>query len=367
MAKGLEDTALYRDVALLARNDVGMHPAAEPISVDGFHERQRARARRWPDAILATSTHDTKRGEDARTRLAVLSELADEWLERLERWSADNAAARSNVGGRPVPGIREEWLLYQSLVGVWPADGDAERAEVVERIVAYMRKAVREAKLETSWLEPNEEHEAAVERFVRQVLSPSSAFRVDLARFAQRVARLGVAGSLSQLVLKCTSPGVPDVYQGSELWDLSLVDPDNRRPVDFAERGRLLEGLEGRDPAELLDGWPDGSIKLFVLRALLRLRRERPEAFAGGYRPLAVTGARAANVVAFTRGSGRRVVVAVVSRLTARQDGWGDTACELPRRPMRDILTGRSFGTDGASRLDELLAVLPAAVLVPSR
>lgn len=175
MAKGLEDTALYRDVALLARNDVGIHPAAEPIGVATFHDRQVARGRGWPAAMLATATHDTKRGEDARMRLAVLSELPDEWLDRFERWSSWNEASRTEVGGRQAPDAREEWLLHQSLVGIWPPDGDDARADVVERIVTYMRKAMREAKVTTSWLEPNEQHEAAVERFTREILRPGSA------------------------------------------------------------------------------------------------------------------------------------------------------------------------------------------------
>ena len=366
MAKGLEDTALYRDVAVLARNDVGMRPAAAPLDVEAFHERQAHRARLWPSAMLTTATHDTKRGEDARMRLAVLSELAEEWLERIDRWSSWNATSRSEVGGRTVPELREEWLLYQSLVAAWPADGDADGAEVVERTVAYMRKAMREAKLATSWLDPDEAHEAAVERFIRAILEPSSRFRSDLASFAGRIARLAVTNSLAQLVLKCTSPGVPDVYQGSELWDLSLVDPDNRRAVDFTERARLLEALDGARPSELLDRWPDGGIKLLVLRSLLRLRRDLPAAFAGAYRPLAVAGAHATNVVAYARGTGRRTVVVVVPRLSAALAGWGDTAVEPPGvRTILDVVTDRSFASDRALPLRDLFSELPVAVLSP--
>ncbi len=374
MAKGLEDTTLYRRVGFVALNDVGVHPTPDPIDVDGFHARNRERARTWPRTMLTTATHDTKRGEDTRARIAVLSELASEWLAAVERWSALNRRHGAVVEDVRAPDVAEEWLLYQTLVGIWPPDGVAGD-DLVERVVSYMVKAMREAKRWTDWLEPNESHEAAVERFTRSILGPRTGFRRELNAFAERIAWHGALNSLAQLVLKLTSPGVPDVYQGTELWDLALVDPDNRRPVDFAARETVLSEIADAPMDELVSSWCDGRIKLAVLQRLLRLRRERPELFLeGDYVPVAVEGARADRVIAFERRLGRERALVVVPRRTvglARGDAhlprFGDTGLVLPRGASgrrRDVLTGEDVDLGTSRRVDDLLKMFPVSVLV---
>jgi (1->4)-alpha-D-glucan 1-alpha-D-glucosylmutase len=374
MAKGLEDTTLYRRVGFVALNDVGVHPTADPPDVEGFHARNRRRARVWPHTMLTTATHDTKRGEDTRARIAVLSELAPEWLAAVERWSAMNRRHGSTIEGVRAPDVAEEWLLYQTLVGIWPADG-APGDELTDRVVAYMLKAMREAKRRTDWLEPNEGHEAAVERFTRSILGRGTRFRRELAGFAERIAWHGALNSLAQLVLRLTSPGIPDVYQGTELWDLSLVDPDNRRPVDFAARDALLSEIAEVPPEDLVRGWRDGRIKLAVLRRLLHLRRERPRLFLeGDYVPVAVEGARADRVIAFERRLGRERALVVVPRLSVgltRGDGhlprFGDTALVLQRGAggrRRDVLARHELVLGREVRVDDVLRGFPVSVLV---
>jgi len=376
MAKGLEDTALYRRVAFVALNDVGVHPTADPLGIEGFHERNVARASAWPHAMLATATHDTKRGEDARARIAVLSELAPEWIDALDRWSAMNRRHGSLVEGVRAPSVAEEWLLYQTLIGIWPLGHDAREgtAELTERVVAFLTKAMREAKRETAWLEPNAAHEAAVEAFARAILGPRTRFRRELDAFAERVAWHGALNAIAQLVLKLTSPGVPDVYQGTELWDLSLVDPDNRRPVDFDERGALLAAPPA-DPDALLHGWRDGRIKAEVLRRLLGVRRDRTPLFVdGGYRPVPVDGRHADRVIAFERRSARERALVVVPRHTVGLGGeegsvprFGATELVLGRGATgrrTDALTGAEVVLNSRTRVDAVFGRLPAAVLL---
>ncbi|HUQ51321.1 MAG TPA: malto-oligosyltrehalose synthase, partial [Gammaproteobacteria bacterium] len=380
MAKGLEDTAFYRYNRFIALNEVGGEPQRIGSSVDDFHAANRERARRWPHALSATSTHDTKRGEDARARLAVLTELPDEWAEQARSWRDALHAGAHEVQ----PDANDEYYFYQSLLGAWPPElCDAreldERAlgELATRLRGAMTKAVREAKRHSTWAAPDERYEGAVATLVDSALS-SQAVLAQLAPFASRIARLGVRNSLVQLALKLTAPGVPDVYQGTETWDLSLVDPDNRRRVDFAHRAKLLESVEEglaadrvRSLERWLESWQDGRIKLATLRLLLALRARAAELFAlGTYEACAVEGPRAAEVVAFVRRHERSVVLTAVQRFPVRAErssDWRGTRIAAPpdAEGMVDVVTGRKVGADLDPR--ELFATLPIAVLEPER
>ena len=382
-AKGVEDTAFYRSVRLVALNEVGGDPAQFGTSVDEFHRQNTRRAAHHPHAMLATATHDMKRGEDVRARLAVLSEIPEAWRSALARWS------RRNRRHRGMTSATAEYLLYQTLVGSWPIellDGELDAGALdayAGRIAAYMQKASREAKQHTSWTSPNERYESALENFVRTLLEPSSsaAFLEDIRGFARGVAASGAINGLAQAVLKATAPGVPDTYQGAELWDLSLVDPDNRRPVDFALRARWLAALDAacdggtpreRLAAELLASWQDGRIKLYVLATLLRRARETgPQP----YTALAAEGERANHAIAYARDGD----VVVVPRLPRTLSGdepplggvWESTSIELPQgapATFRDVLTGRQVRAhDRRLSLRDVLAVLPVAVLEPAK
>jgi (1->4)-alpha-D-glucan 1-alpha-D-glucosylmutase len=281
------------------------------------------RAKTWPLAMLASATHDTKRGEDMRARLNVLSEMPDEWARRIARWQLHNRPHRSDAAGRPAPSANDEYLLYQSIVGTWPMHpasllrSDARRAEYVERLKAYALKAAREAKLETSWTAPDEAYEAGIERFVERLFDPPhNPFIDSVMRFLPPILRFGAFNALSQLVLKATAPGVPDFYQGTEFWDLSLVDPDNRRPVDYTTRRDTLPSL---DLASAITRWREGWVKLWLTERLLTLRNRQPGLFAtGSYEPLTVTGAAAEHVIAFRRASGDEAVIVVVTRMLSQ-------------------------------------------------
>jgi (1->4)-alpha-D-glucan 1-alpha-D-glucosylmutase len=371
-AKGLEDTAFYRFNLLISLNEVGADPSRFGRSVQDFHEANVRRLRDWRLEMLATATHDTKLGEDVRARINALSELPDEWGREASRWMRLNRAHRTLVDGEPSPDRNDEYRLYQALVGVWPADlpedlTEAPR-ELVDRLSEYMLKAVREAKVHTSWLTPHQAYEDALARFVERTLTGHGAARFLPAflPFQRRVARLGVLNSLSQATLKLGSPGVPDFYQGTELWDLSLVDPDNRRPVDFDARGRLLDDVDetlrssdadrARRIGEYLQNWPDGRLKLLLTAAGLRLRRELPDVFLqGDYVPLATEVTVRADVVALARVRGDAAVLFVAPRLCAPiadvdhpvplgGDRWKTSRILLPpelaSRAFRDELTG---------------------------
>jgi len=369
-AKGLEDTAFYRYNVLLSTNEVGGDPARFGRSVAEFHEVNGRRQRDWPYEMLTTATHDTKVGEDVRARINAISELPAEWNREVSRWMRTNRAARTLTEGDPAPDRNDEYRLYQALVGCWPpAAGDASEGtvteaprEYVERIQAYMLKAVREAKVHTSWLTPNQQYEDALTRFVERILTgPGGArFLPLMLPFARRIAALGMVNSLSQLVMKLGSPGVPDFYQGSELWDLSLVDPDNRRPVDFEVRRRLLEEadgilqLEGQPRGsrveELVESWPDGRIKLLASTIGLRLRREQPELFLSGtYVPLETEVTVKAGAVAFARTHGSDAVLFIGPRLCAPLvDGslrppLGGHTWKTSRVLLPQELAGRTF------------------------
>jgi len=343
-AKGLEDTAFFRYNLLLSLNEVGGDLERFGREVEDFHASNADRLRERPFEMLATATHDTKLGEDTRARINVLSEIPDEWAREVTRWMRMNRAYRTLVDGEPAPDRNDEYRFYQALVGAWPAD--VRRAQVasdtdspglqpdpgdfIERLRAYMLKAVKEAKRHTSWLTPNEEYEHAVTQFVDRVLAgPGGArFLPAFTPFARRVARAGMINGLAQVALKIGSPGIPDFYQGSELWDLSLVDPDNRRPVDFERRRRLLAALEAllampspertAAVAEMVMHWEDGRIKMLLTTIGLRLRREWPDVFLSGrYLPLVTDVTVRAGLVAFARIAGERAVLVVAPRLTA--------------------------------------------------
>ncbi|MGH2450651.1 MAG: malto-oligosyltrehalose synthase, partial [Candidatus Limnocylindria bacterium] len=321
MAKGYEDTALYVYARLLSLNEVGGHPATFGGTLDEFHARMARRNEQWPLTMNASATHDTKRSEDVRARIDVLSQIPDEWAARVERWRGMVARQRRPVDGAGVPDGNTELLLLQTLVGAWPLD-DAELPAFLGRMKAYAVKAAREAKRGTSWLRPSAAHEAALGAYLEAlVIAPAGGpFRDDLREFLRDLAYWGALTSLAALAIRLFAPGVPDVYQGTELWDQSLVDPDNRRPVDFARRAAALADLDraakGDRAAlarELCASWEDGRIKLYLTAAGLRHRRARPELFAqGAYLPLSATGD--AEVVAFARSHGRRWSAAVAPR-----------------------------------------------------
>jgi (1->4)-alpha-D-glucan 1-alpha-D-glucosylmutase len=395
MAKGVEDTAFYVDNALLSLNEVGGDPDAavrRAASATAWHFWCRGRRRRWPDALSATSTHDTKRGEDARLRLHVLAEAPREWAAAVRRWSEWNAPLRLAVDGAAVPDANEEWMIYQALLGAWPLDARAEGA-LGARFEAYLRKAAREAKVHTSWHDPDEAHETALLAFVEAALrrDADNGFPADFRAFARRVSFAGAMHALGQVVLKCAAPGVPDFYQGTELWDLSLVDPDNRRPVDFAARRRMLAALgkaEGRGRRALVERllarWPDGRLKLYVTWKALEARRADPELFARGeYVPLEVAGGVAGHACAFARRlHGRWAVAVVPRRLLALGLGpgrglapsrWRHATVRLPAaapRRWRDALTGESLRVSAkrgpAVALRRAWRRLPVSLLVAS-
>ena len=348
-AKGVEDTALYRFNRLVSLNEVGGEPESFGVRVRAFHADCRHRVENWPHEMLATSTHDTKRSEDVRARIDVLSEMPGLWRRSLQRWSHMNRARRRVVDDLPAPGPHAEYLLYQTLLGTWPLESldDTALAAYRDRIEEYMIKASREAKRRTSWANVNADYEEALRQFVRASLErrDGNPFPDEVAATARQLARFGFVNSLAQTLLKLTAPGVPDIYQGNELWDFSLVDPDNRRPVDYESRRRLLAELEGsRDARELLDTIEDGRAKLFLTWKALQFRRTHETLFRdGAYVPLRTAGEHAAHVCAFARKHEESLAVIVVPRLTARllgeRDGlpvgaevWTDTTIELPAR-----------------------------------
>jgi (1->4)-alpha-D-glucan 1-alpha-D-glucosylmutase len=381
MAKGLEDTAFYIYNRLAALNEVGGEPQHFGFSVDEFHQRNLERQRDWPATLLATSTHDTKRSEDVRARMVAISERPQVWRASLQRWRVINRRWKRNLDDAAAPDANEEYLFYQTLLGTWPIDaaGQAEKTagpDYIVRIQAYMAKALKEAKMNTSWIQPNEQWDAAMNEFVARVLDPSpkNKFLPSFLPVAEEIARLGAINSLAQVVLKLTVPGVPDIYQGNELWDFSLVDPDNRRPVDYKRRSETLDSLAGATPDELLQQWPDGRIKLFLTQRLLRFRREHAPLFQQGkYLPLGVTGSFVDSCIAFVREHEDNWMVVVVPRLSSRVgfpplgDCWQDTMVDLPqsfrREGAREIFTGRHLATDGAGiKVSEAMAALPVAV-----
>ena len=383
-AKSVEDTAFYRYGRLLSRNEVGSDPAVFARPPEAFHAAMAARRRHLPQALLATATHDHKRGEDARARLAVLSELPELWTESVAGWMRRTAAWRR----RPVPDAADEAMLYQSVVGVWPpglSAGDTAGLEALGgRLAGWQEKALREAKRLSDWASPDAVYEAGCQRFLARLLDPahSAGLTDEIARLVARIGPAGALNGLAQTTLRLTVPGVPDLFQGTELWDFSLVDPDNRRPVDFAARDAALDPAVA--PGALLGAWQDGRVKQALIARLLGLRARLPDLFARGlYAPLRLAGAQAAHALAFVRAEGDTALVVVVSRLAARLPGveraplvtpaaWEDTAVLLPPRlrgrPVADALADRALVPSGQRlRLAEVLDALPVAVLVLGR
>jgi (1->4)-alpha-D-glucan 1-alpha-D-glucosylmutase len=387
-AKSVEDTAFYRYGRLLSRNEVGTEPSQFAISPAGWHAASRARRSRFPRALLATATHDHKRGEDARARLAVLSEIPDEWETALGRWMRLNAPLKRDMNG-PAPDAADEVMLYQSIIGAWPLDLSTDDAAglsaFAERVGAWQQKALREAKRHSGWAAPDEAYEHAAADFLHGVLDGERPARVvhEICAFVNRIAAAGALNGLSQALLRITSPGVPDLYQGTEAWDFSLVDPDNRRPVDFAWRAAVLEADE--TPASLLADWRDGRVKQAIVHRALRFRAANPALFAdGSYVPLKVEGHGAESVLAFARQQEGSSSITVISRLSGRQgiaeipmipsDTWRGTSLVLPRqwagRQVADVFADHADVTSmaqvsasGRLKVEAVLNKLPVALL----
>ncbi len=362
MAKGLEDTAAYVHSCLISLNEVGEDPLREqlPLDVDAFHLFNRQRREEWPHTMNATSTHDTKRSEDVRARINVLSEVPEQWKACLTRWSRWNTRHRRTVEGQTVPSPSEEVLIYQTLLGAWPLHS-SEMPGLLPRMKTYMQKAAREAKVHTNWIQPSEAHESALAGFVEGILESATQnrFLADFPRFQKVTAFHGALNSLSQVLLKIAAPGLPDIYQGNELWDFSLVDPDNRRPVDFPARVRMLEAIRNRpedaarDFSDLLQAWPDGRVKLFATWKALAFRGANASLFQeGDYVPLDVSGRLGENVCAFARRLQGNWAIVVVPRFTTQlvetghwplgSDVWGQTSVHLPAKaPLewRNVMT----------------------------
>jgi (1->4)-alpha-D-glucan 1-alpha-D-glucosylmutase len=392
MAKGLEDTAFYVYNRLTSLNEVGGDPGRFGMNPDAVHAFLQDRQAKWPFALSPLSTHDTKRSEDVRARLNVLSEIPEEWAQRIHQWSRLNEAHRQQIDDVGAPDANEEYLLYQTLVGAWPLDVDAPvTEEFVRRIQAYMEKATREAKVHTSWINPNPEFDRAVADFVARLLdeAASAEFLFDLRAFLKRVIPAGLLNSLAQTLLKITSPGVPDTYQGMELWDFSLVDPDNRRPVDYARRRKLLEQLQQaiaggqgdlkRIAADVMSKKEDGRIKMYVTLQALNVARTHPGLFTTGeYLPLRATGERASHLFAFARRKEQQWAVVVTPRLLAKAmpegdlAAWGDTGVPLDAvsGPVvwRNVFTGAKLDASSTGQpfisATHLLRDFPVALLL---
>ena len=378
MAKSLEDTLFYRFVPLLPLNEVGGDPGRFGMTVDAFHKAVSAQARGWPHALIATATHDTKRGEDARGRLLALSQAPKAWATALGRFQMMVEPHLTALEEGPAPDPNDQWLLLQTLLGAWPLGLLAESAEADEvasfreRMKVYVQKALREAKRHTSWININEAYEEAMLGLLGPLLDPAGDFLREFRPLARQLAEAGMLTGLARTALKCTLPGVPDIYQGTEFWDLSLVDPDNRRPVDYAARAGAL--ASEADLAELMRDWSDGGIKQRVLAKLLGDRAARPEFYAqADYEPLIPEGPRAANLVAFRRADADQDLIVVVPRLVGplssassplNPDFWTETALPAPAGRRRDILSETEVTcAEGSLAVRELFSVLPIAVL----
>jgi (1->4)-alpha-D-glucan 1-alpha-D-glucosylmutase len=392
-AKGVEDTAFYRYAPLLSLNDVGGNPLQFGGRPEEFHEANSERAEHHPLALSATSTHDAKRGEDARARLNVLSEIPRLWSQRVKLWTRINSSARTNVHDEPAPDRADEYIYYQALLGAWPPGQDAACPEFVDRMRQYLGKATKEKKIHTSWITPSAEYDAAVGQFVESTLtgSRSKPFLTQFLPFQRRVAEIGMVNSLAQLTLKIASPGVPDFFQGSEVWDLNLVDPDNRRPVDFAAHQEMLADISRRLnegslccakltlATQLLESWKNGAVKLFVTAQGLALRKKRSRLFLhGDYVPLTASGLFSSNIVAFARRLEGATVIAVTPRLTVCMTGfesglplgaaWHNTELDLSEwatQPFRNVVTGQKVmaAPGGRVPIAELFAGFPVALL----
>ena len=393
VAKGDEDTALYVYYPLLSLNEVGGNP--EPSSVmerEQFFNFIQERRQRWPDSLNATSTHDTKLSEDARARLNVLSEIPGEWSTEIAEWSRENEPHKREIDGRKVPDANEEYLIYQALVGIWPA-AISDLPSISQRLQDYALKATREAMVHTRWTEPNAAHEQAVCNFIQKMLSEdeSSSFLDRVAKFLPKISYAGMINGLGQALMKITCPGVPDFYQGSELWNRNLVDPDNRGAVDFQKRTSALQSLletatieSSEIFSELQTQWPDGRIKLFTIWKALGCRRSHPELFReGDFIPLPAAGEKSEHIISFLRRRGEEQAIVAIPRwigglrdcknAAACETFWKDTTLQVPpthAKPWRNVFTGRTIGNgdsthESAVMATELFADFPVALLVP--
>jgi (1->4)-alpha-D-glucan 1-alpha-D-glucosylmutase len=405
MAKGLEDTSCYVYNRFVSVNDVGGSPREFGIEVDEFHRANLKRLENWPHSMLATSTHDTKRSEDVRMRLDVLSEMPRPWAAQVMRWRRINRTRKRPLpDGRPVPDYNEEYLLYQTLIGTWPVrmvNGSAsaelpveERAGYIGRIRQYMAKALHEAKVNLSWVNPDDDYMQLVNKFLDRILTPASEARPNtflklLGSFVERTAYFGAINSLAQTLIKITAPGVPDIYQGQELFDFSLVDPDNRRAVDFEKRRASLDELSRRadDPAlldELLRNWPDGRIKMWVTARALRCRQSNLQLFqCGRYVPIHGAVENERHVLGFARIDGRALAITVVPRFPFTLAGgelrpisgdlWGNAEIVLPvearNTELHNVLTNETLRVSGEHtlRAADVYRQFPVALLMNQR
>mgnify|MGYP005846508563 CR=1 FL=1 len=386
MAKALEDTVFYNYNRLISLNEVGGDPRWFGCSIEEFHKFVSRRMRLWPFCLNATSTHDTKRGEDARARISVLSEIPTEWETHLKRWNKLNAPKKVRIAKKDVPDRNDEYFLYQALIGAFPSV-EADYPAFLARMRSYVVKTVREAKVHTAWIKPDLEYEHACLTFLEAILEPSkdNDFLMSFRKFVDRVSHFGMLNSLSQTVLKISAPGVPDFYQGSELWDLNLVDPDNRRPVNFGQRYRILKDLRKAYRGDirsllrgLLDSPQDGRIKLFVIWRGLQLRSLYPQLFTRGtYNRLECFGSRKRNVVAFARQHGEDRSLTVVPRLCTDlvadgsyplgEETWLDTGIVAPRAKRCDwynVFTGEVLSSEGTIPLSQILASFPVGLFL---
>ncbi|MFB2881459.1 malto-oligosyltrehalose synthase [Floridanema aerugineum] len=386
MAKGVEDTLFYNYNRLISLNEVGGNPGSFGVTPDEFHEFNLRRSSHWLHSMNATATHDTKRGEDTRARINVLPELASEWEENIWTWSEMNRAKKTVIKDKPVPDTNDEYFLYQTLIGAFPFN-ESEFPQFVQRVKDYVIKAVREAKVYTAWLRPDSAYEEGYLNFVDRLLSTpeSNDFLEKLRPFQQKIAEYGIFNSLSQILLKNTSPGVPDLYQGNELWDLSLVDPDNRRPVEYERRIGYLQEIKQKiktDIPQLIKDLfatkEDGKIKMFLTYQLLQARKEHLELFQDGdYKPLMVKGKFSDRIIAFARIHQNKVAITLATRLLTKviqpgelplgKDIWEDTSIELPEgmpTAWKDAITLQDVKCDNTLYIGEALQHFPAALLI---
>ena len=374
MAKSIEDTLFYRYVRFFAANEVGHYPATFGRPISAFHKSNRLRLEHWPASMLSTSTHDTKMSEDVRARLLALSELPDQWGAALKKWGACNRLFKTEIDGLLAPDANEEYLLYQILLGTWPfADGNVDEV-FRERIKNYMHKALSESKANTNWVNPNKPWLKACNDFIDAILDPQrdGSFGEDFSPFAADLAWRGMNLSLAQVALKLTSPGVPDFYQGNELWDFSLVDPDNRRPVDYVERQELLQRPNETSAQDMFKSWKDGRIKMHLIRSVLHYHREQPKLFSNGsYMPLEINGPNADQFVAFLRQEGpEQLLVVALIRLGQEKHPNISKICEdtflsVPETTMvwRSLLSHREVAKPSKQLpLNLLLGGLPIGI-----
>ncbi|MGG6263976.1 malto-oligosyltrehalose synthase [Leptolyngbya sp. AN03gr2] len=374
MAKGVEDTAFFVYNRLISLNEVGGDPGRFGISTTEFHQFNQYRQQNWNVAMNATSTHDTKRGEDTRARINVLSEIPNEWRSQVQKWREINQKYKTQYRKALMPSANDEYALYQNMIGAYPFQ-DNEMEEFVDRIEQYAIKSIREAKVHTAWLRPNGDYEEACTKFVRAILKDEQ-FLAEFIPFQKKIAHYGVFNSLSQTLIKATSPGIPDFYQGTELWDLSLVDPDNRRPVDFSQREAFLDAIQSVTPSalmpKLLEKLQDGQIKLFLTVQALKVRNQFKSVFLSGeYIPLEATGKFKDHIIAFARKDGNQMVVSIAPRFFTRiiqpdqlpiGEIWEDTEIELPASGWKDAISETEHsGTTIA--LKDALKNFPVALL----